>query len=154
MLDATSLMSATQPLYWRIIDLVFSDPKVAGAQEDIFATLAAIIEQGDEMGTYTAFGYKPIIEYLGGNIKYVPEKLENGFQPDIEILSETITDKTKAMILVSPDNPTGRVINQDTAKVIAELAADHDFCLLMDEAYKTLIYEGKHSWVCIMHLKM
>ena len=121
----------------------------AGAQEGMFATLAAVIEDGDEviLTDPCYFGYKPIIEYLGGRVKYVPETLNDGFQPDIEALKETISDKTKAMILVSPDNPTGRVVDRDVAKAVAELAADHDFWLVMDEAYKTLIYEGDHTWV-------
>ena len=121
----------------------------AGAQEGMFATLAAVIEDGDEviLTDPCYFGYKPIIEYLGGRVKYVPETLNDGFQPDIEALKETISDKTKAMILVSPDNPTGRVVDSDVAKAVAELAADHDFWLVMDEAYKTLIYEGDHTWV-------
>lgn len=121
----------------------------AGAQEGMFATLAAIIEEGDEviLTDPCYFGYKPIIEYLGAKIKYVPERLQEGFQPDIDALNEVITNKTKAMILVSPDNPTGRVVNESIAKAVAELAAEHDFWLLMDEAYKTLIYEGRHCWV-------
>lgn len=121
----------------------------AGAQEGMFATLAAIIEEGDEiiLTDPCYFGYKPIIEYLGGIIRYIPETLENGFQPDVDALNEAITSKTKAMILVSPDNPTGRVVRKDVAKAVAELAAEHGFWLLMDEAYKTLVYEGEHAWV-------
>jgi len=121
----------------------------AGAQEGMFVVLAAILEEGDEviLTDPCYFGYKPIIEYLGGRVKYVPERLDDGFQPDLDAVNEIISDKTKAMILVSPDNPTGRVIDKDIARGIAELAMEHDFWLIMDEAYKTLIYEGEHIWV-------
>jgi aspartate aminotransferase len=121
----------------------------AGGQEAMFASLAGILEDGDEviLTDPTYFGYKPIIEYLGGRVKYTPVTLENRFQPDIDKVNEIISKKTKAMIIVSPDNPTGRVIQKDVAKGLAELANDHGFWLVMDEAYKTLVYEGEHTWV-------
>jgi len=121
----------------------------AGGQEAMFTTLSAILEPGDEVILIdpTYFGYRPLIEYFGGIIKYVPADMENGFQPDLESIKNVISSKTKAFILVSPDNPTGRVIDNNIAKGLAELAKDHDFWLVIDEAYKTLIYEGEHSWI-------
>ncbi|MEL9991836.1 MAG: pyridoxal phosphate-dependent aminotransferase [Thermoproteus sp.] len=121
----------------------------AGGQAAMFSTLAAIIEPGDEVLLMdpTYFGYKPLIEYFGGKIVRHKTSLERDFQPDVEALKEQITPKTKAVVLVSPDNPTGRLLSPEAAKALADLAVDHDFWLITDEAYKTMIYEGEHVYL-------
>ncbi|MGB9729522.1 MAG: pyridoxal phosphate-dependent aminotransferase [Thermoprotei archaeon] len=121
----------------------------AGGQEAMFTVLSGILEPGDEVILMdpTYFGYRPLIEYFGGSVKYVFVSMNDGFQPDIEGVKDVIGPKTKALILVSPDNPTGRIIKSDVAKGLAELAREYDFWLIVDEAYKTLIYEGEHSWI-------
>ncbi|MCE4628840.1 MAG: pyridoxal phosphate-dependent aminotransferase, partial [Desulfurococcales archaeon] len=76
------------------------------------------------------------------------EELDNGFQPPIERLQEVLSEeKIKAVILISPDNPTGRVIERKTAKALADLAIDHKFLIITDEAYRTLVYEGEHTYI-------
>lgn len=124
---------------------------ITGGQEGgMFATFMTILNPGDEVILLdpTYFGYKPIIEYFGGKIKRLGLSMENGFKIDIERLKELITDKTKALVLVSPDNPTGNIIDRDTAKAIADLAVDKDFWIVSDEAYRTLIYEGgEHTYI-------
>lgn len=120
----------------------------AGGQEGMFITLAAMIEEGDEiiLTDPVYFGYKPIIEYLEGRIKYTATNLDLRFQLDIEDLKEKISGKTKAIVIVSPDNPTGRVLNSETGRALCDLAEEYDFWIVIDEAYKTLIYEGRHFW--------
>lgn len=122
---------------------------VAGGQEAMFATFMTILNPGDEVILMdpTYFGYKPIIEYFGGRIKRLRLSMDDGFRINIEALKELISDKTKAVVLVSPDNPTGSVIDEDTAKAIADLAKDKDFWVVSDEAYRTLIYEGTHVYI-------
>jgi aspartate aminotransferase len=121
----------------------------AGGQEGMFATFMTILNPGDEVILLdpTYFGYKPIIEYFGGRIKRLGLSLNEGFRVDVEKLKELITNKTKALVIVSPDNPTGSVIDRDTAKAIADLAKDEDFWIVSDEAYRTLIYEGEHTYI-------
>ncbi|GAB6947646.1 pyridoxal phosphate-dependent aminotransferase [Vulcanisaeta sp. JCM 16161] len=122
---------------------------ITGGQEGMFATFMTILNPGDEVILLdpTYFGYKPIIEYFGGRIRRLGLSLEDGFKIDVERLKELITDKTKALVLVSPDNPTGNIIDRDTAKAIADLAVDKDFWIVSDEAYRTLIYEGEHTYI-------
>lgn len=121
----------------------------AGGQAAMFSTLAALLEPGDEviLTDPAYFGYKPLIEYHGGRVVRIRTYLETGFQPDVEKLKELITPKTKALIIVTPDNPTGRLLRPNIAKALAELAVDHDFWLITDEAYKTMIYEGEHVYL-------
>jgi aspartate aminotransferase len=120
----------------------------AGGQEGMFATLSVIIEGGDQviLTDPSYFGYKPLIDYFGGKITYIETSLKNGFQPNIEDLKEKVNSKTKALIIVSPDNPTGRILEPKIGKAICDLAVEYDFWILIDEAYKTIVYEGKHFW--------
>ncbi|MFN7105120.1 MAG: pyridoxal phosphate-dependent aminotransferase, partial [Pyrobaculum sp.] len=121
----------------------------AGGQAAMFSTLAAILEAGDEVVVTdpTYFGYRPLLEYFGAVIKPLYTRLEDRFQPDLEALKMAVSRKTKAMILVTPDNPTGRTLEEEVAKAVVELARDYDFWILTDEAYKTLIYEGRHVYL-------
>ncbi|MFP3216239.1 MAG: pyridoxal phosphate-dependent aminotransferase [Vulcanisaeta sp.] len=121
----------------------------AGGQEGMFATFMTILNPGDEVILLdpTYFGYKPIIEYFGGRIKRLGLSLNEGFRVDVEKLKELITNRTKALVIVSPDNPTGNVIDRETARAIADLAIDKDFWIVSDEAYRTLIYEGEHTYM-------
>lgn len=121
----------------------------AGGQAAMFSTLASILEPGDEVILFdpTYFGYKPLLEYFGARVVRLRTSLEEDYQPSVERLKELVSPKTKAVIIVSPDNPTGRLISPDSAKAIADLAIDNDIWLITDEAYKTMIYEGEHVYL-------
>ncbi len=121
----------------------------AGGQAAMFSTLATILEPGDEVILFdpTYFGYKPLLDYNGAKIIRHYVNMENEFQPNIDDIANIISKKTKAIILVSPDNPTGRIIDHKSAKGLAELAIDNDIWIINDEAYKTLIYEGEHEFL-------
>ncbi len=122
----------------------------AGGQEAMFAALSAILEPGDEVVLLdpTYFGYKPIVEYLGGRVRWVRAPMEAGFQPAEEELKEAVSGgRVKAMVVVSPDNPTGRLISWGTARLLADLAVDRGLWIVYDEAYKTLVFEGEHVYM-------
>ncbi|MEZ0319093.1 MAG: pyridoxal phosphate-dependent aminotransferase [Pyrobaculum sp.] len=120
----------------------------AGGQAAMFSTLATLLEPGDEVVVTdpTYFGYRPLLDYFGAAVRPLRTRLEEGFQPNPEELKEAVGKRTKAIILVSPDNPTGRTLSEEVAKAVADLAADYDFWIITDEAYKTLIYEGRHVY--------
>lgn len=121
----------------------------AGGQAAMFSTLATIIEPRDEVILFdpTYFGYKPLLNYNGAKIIRHYVSWENDYQPNIDELSNVITKKTKAIVMVSPDNPTGRIIDHKIAKALGEIAIDNDLWIVNDEAYKTLIYEGEHEFL-------
>ena len=121
----------------------------AGGQAAMFSVLASILEPGDNAILFnpTYFGYQPLIEYLGGKVIWAPVD-SNSYQPDIERLKEFLEEKKiKVIILVTPDNPTGRIIDAKHAKALADLAIEYNVWLIVDEAYKTLIFEGEHYWL-------
>ena len=121
-----------------------------GATESIFSTLMCLINPGDEaiITDPNYLGYKEMIELARGQPKAIPVGVENGYQPTSEQLKASITKKTKVVMLLSPDNPTGRIVNESFVKTLVDLANEYDFWIISDDAYKHIIYEGQHAWVC------
>ena len=119
---------------------------VPGGKPIIFFTLLALVEQGDEV-IYPNPGfpiYESMIEFLGA--KAVPIRLreEMEFRLDTKELRSLINERTKLIILNSPQNPTGGVLTQSDVAEIATIVAEHDVMVLSDEIYSRLIFEGAH----------
>jgi aspartate aminotransferase len=120
---------------------------VPGGKPIIYFPLTALVDPGDEV-IYPNPGfpiYESVINFLEG--KAVPLKLaeEKDFSFDIEDLRALANDKTKLLIINSPQNPTGGMLSSDDLDAIAELAVKHDFWVLSDEIYSKIIYEGTHD---------
>jgi aspartate/methionine/tyrosine aminotransferase len=112
----------------------------------------AVVDHGDEV-IYPNPGYpiyESAIEFCGG--KAVPLKLDEGrdFRFDIAELEEKISPKTKLVIINSPQNPTGGVLEESDLKRIAELAIENDALVLSDEVYSKIVYEGSHSTIAAL----
>ena len=120
-----------------------------GATESIFTSLMCLLNPNDEViiTDPTYLGYREMIELAQGRVKSIHVSVEDGYQPSAEQLKKAVTKRTKAVILLSPDNPTGRVINDSYVKTLVDLAVDHDFWVISDDIYKHIIYEGRHVWV-------
>jgi aspartate/methionine/tyrosine aminotransferase len=119
---------------------------VPGGKPIIFFTMLALIEEGDEV-IYPNPGfpiYESMIEFLGA--KAVPIRLreEMEFRLDTRELKGLINERTKLIILNSPQNPTGGVMTEQDIEEIAAIVAEHDCMILSDEIYSRLIFEGKH----------
>ena len=117
-----------------------------GGKPVMFFSLLALIEEGDEV-IYPNPGfpiYESMINYSGGTP--IPMKLEEtkDFNANIDDLRKLITDKTKMMIINSPNNPCGSVTTKDDLKQIAEIAIENNLIVLSDEIYKDMYYEGEH----------
>jgi len=120
---------------------------VPGGKPIIYFPLTALVDPGDEV-IYPNPGfpiYESVINFLEG--KAVPLKLseEKDFSFDIEDLRSLANDKTKMLIINSPQNPTGGMLSSEDLDAIAELAVKHDFWVLSDEIYSKIIYEGTHD---------
>jgi len=104
-----------------------------------------VVEPGDEV-VYPDPGfpiYKSLIDYAGGKAVPLPLLEENDFSFDVEKLQQLVSDKTKLLILNSPQNPTGGVLGKDDLQKIAELCVKHDVVILTDEIYSELLYEDE-----------
>ncbi len=120
----------------------------AGSSEAIFASLIALLEEGDEVIIFDPeyLLYRPVAEYLGGQVKLIPVTIEREFNPDPEQVKSAVSRRTKVFIFVNPDNPTGRTSSEDIVKLIVDLAEDYNFYIIYDEAYRELYYEGSHIY--------
>ena len=117
-----------------------------GASEALYISAQAFMEPGDEilLPNPSFLLYESVINLAGGTIVPVDCKMENEFKLKAEDVSEKITDNTKAIILNSPSNPTGAVMEKEDIKAIADLSMDHDFLIISDEIYEKIIYDKKH----------
>ncbi len=113
-----------------------------GAMHGTFLTLCAILDPGDEVIIHEPYfsPYKEQVEAAGGVPVFIPTYEKDGFQVDLAILKAAITTKTKALIINSPNNPTGAVFSQATIRGIAEIAVSHDLFVLADEIYEELSF--------------
>src|SRR5438067_3233678 len=119
---------------------------VPGGKPIIFFSILALAEHGDEI-IYPNPGfpiYESMINYVGA--KPVPIRLreELDFRLDVDELSTLIGDRTKLIILNSPQNPTGGVLTKKDIADIASAIGDRDIMVLTDEIYSRLIFEGEH----------
>ena len=118
-----------------------------GAKPIIFFTILALIDEGDEV-IYPEPGfpvYESVVDFIGGKAVPLPLREEVDFRFLIEDLVGSITERTKLLILNSPQNPTGGTLTTEDIAAIAELARKHNFYILTDEVYSRLLYEGAHQ---------
>lgn len=116
-----------------------------GATEAIQMALFTLVNPGEEVIVVTPAwpNYFGQIGMCGAVMKVVPAREENHFIPDPDDIKNAITDKTKAIILNSPSNPTGAVMDHDTCKAIAEILRDRDIYVIADEIYSRLVYSDQ-----------
>jgi aspartate aminotransferase len=119
---------------------------VPGGKPIIFFTIMALIDEGDEV-IYPNPGfpiYESMIHYVGG--KALPTQLreDRDFSVDVDELASLITDRTKLIILNSPHNPTGGVMQRRDVEQLAKVIGDRNILVLSDEIYSRLLFEGEH----------
>jgi aspartate/methionine/tyrosine aminotransferase len=113
---------------------------VPGGKPMIFFPMLALVEPGDEV-IYPNPGfptYESMINFVGAAPVPVPLLEERGFSFDLDVLSRKLSDRTKLVILNSPQNPTGGVIPADDVRVIADLLSERDVMVLSDEIYSRI----------------
>jgi len=119
---------------------------VPGGKPIIFFTILALIDEGDEV-IYPNPGfpiYESMIHYVGG--KAIPIRLreDHDFSLDVNELAALITDRTRLIILNSPQNPTGGVMERKDVEDVAKIIGDRNILVLSDEIYSRLLFEGEH----------
>jgi aspartate/methionine/tyrosine aminotransferase len=117
-----------------------------GAKPIMFFTMLAIVNEGDEV-IYPDPGfpiYESMVGFLGGVKKPILLREERDFRFDVNELADLITDKTRLIVLNSPQNPTGGMLDAKDLEDIAEIVRDRDLMILSDEIYSEIIYDGQH----------
>ncbi|RXS85293.1 aminotransferase [Geobacillus sp. PK12] len=118
-----------------------------GASQAIDLALRAIINPGDEVIIVepSFVAYEPLVVLAGGKPVAVCTSGEDKFQLNPAHLERAITERTKAVIICSPNNPTGTVQSRTELEAIARLAEAHDLLVIADEIYAELTYEGEYT---------
>jgi len=117
-----------------------------GLKPGIFFSMLATVNPGDEV-IYQDPGYPTYgsaTSFLGAKAVLIPLLEENDFRMNPDDIKKRVTDKTKLIIVNSPQNPTGSVMTKNELDEIAELAEEHDIFLVSDEIYSKMTYETKH----------
>lgn len=122
-----------------------------GAKHALANTFMAILNDGDEVIIPAPFwvSYSAMVEIAGGKPVIVYTKAENNFMLSKEDLEGAYTDKTKAIVLVSPSNPTGMIASRENLQAIADFAVEKDLLVIADEIYEKLIYNKNKKHISI-----
>lgn len=125
------------------------DPKTdivitPGSKWALFLALAALVNPGDEVIYLEPVwvSYPPMIRIAGGKPVAVTLPAETNFTITEELLRSAVTEKTKAIMVNSPCNPSGRVLSQDEIDVIVRVAIDEDLYVITDEVYEKLVFDN------------
>ncbi|AYW48638.1 aspartate aminotransferase [Tetragenococcus osmophilus] len=142
---STAFIQAVIDHYKNLYHLDFAPSQVratVGAMHGMYLTLLAILDPGDEVIIHEPYfpPYKEQIELAGGVPVTVPTYEKDGFQLEEDKLKQAITKKTKAVIINSPNNPTGAVFSKETFEKIADIAIAQDLFILSDEIYEALVF--------------
>jgi alanine-synthesizing transaminase len=114
-----------------------------GVSELIDLTLRALLNDGDEVllpsPDYPLWTAATVLN--GGKAVYYPCREADDFNPDVEAIAASISPRTRAIVTINPNNPTGAVYTRDTLERIAELAERHDLVIFSDEIYDQMLYD-------------
>lgn len=116
-----------------------------GAMHAIFNSVLQIVEPGDEVIVIDpGFDYYSQIRLFGGTPVTVEAREENHYKVDPADIRKAAGGKTKLLILNSPGNPTGALLDPETIHEIADIAKEYDFYVLSDEPYEDIVFDGEH----------
>jgi len=118
----------------------------AGVTESLQMTMAALLKPGEEI-LLPGPGYPPyslfINFYEGKPVHYRTDE-ENEWQPDLDDLRKKIDEKTRAIVVINPNNPTGAVYDRRTLEELVDIAGEHDLMLISDEIYDLITFDGEY----------
>lgn len=118
-----------------------------GVTQGIFIAMMSFLNEGDEVllpdPGYTV--YPEVAKFAGATIKKYKLKSENEFQIDFNELRENITSKTKMIVLISPNNPIGSILQKDTLEKIAEIIKERNILILSDEVYERIVFDDNRN---------
>jgi len=118
-----------------------------GGKQCLSNLFQAVLNEGDEVILASPYWvtYPELIKLYNGNPVIIETDEKDGFKLSLDMLEKAYTDKTKAVLLNSPNNPTGTVYDKQELEQIANFAKEHDILIISDEMYEKLIYgDAKH----------
>ena len=124
----------------------------AGTQNALFATSLILLEHGDEVIALAPMyvSYEASLSLGGAKLVAVAQPAENDFRPDISLIEQAITPATKAIVITTPNNPTGVAMTKDELQEIADLAIEHDLWVISDEVYTDIVFDDSHHSIAAL----
>ena len=131
-------------LYQASVDTDQEITVTSGATDALFTAITTIVSTGDEVIVFDPAydAYEPAIELAGGKAVHLP-LLAPDFKIDWQHVEESITLKTRAIILNSPHNPTGTTLSEADIQALQAIIAKHDILLISDEVYEHIVFDGE-----------
>jgi len=116
----------------------------SGATEAVFLTIVSLVDQGQKvLVPDPAWTYDPAIRTAGGTPVPYPLDPTRGYQPHLEALKDRLSEDVALIVLNSPHNPTGSMLEQESIEAVRDLAVEHDVLVLSDEIYEKIRYNGR-----------
>ena len=149
------LMMLREALAWKLREQngIDADPKTqimvtVGANQAFLMGFAAFLKDGEEVLIPSPMfvSYAPTVLLAGGKPVEVPTHEENEFRLSVDDLKKHVTEKTRALIINSPNNPTGAVLTRKDLEEIADFAVEHDLMVFSDEVYEHFVYDGAKNY--------
>ena len=118
----------------------------AGTQNALFATSLVLLEHGDEVIALDPMyvSYEASLQLGGAKLICVEQPADNDFRPDINLIEAAITEATKAIVITTPNNPTGVAMSKAELQSIADLAIRHNLWVISDEIYTDIVFDAEH----------
>lgn len=118
----------------------------SGSSEILSAIPHAFMEPGDEAIMFAPHyigHFSAIVELASGIPIILPTHGDNNWQPDLEMVEAAVTPRTKLLFMVSPSNPVGSALNEESVRGLCEIAIKHDLYVIADELYERIMFDGK-----------
>lgn len=124
----------------------------AGTQNALLAASLCLLETGDEViGLDPMYlTYEGTLRSGGADLVRVPQTASSGFRPDQAAIEAAVTERTRAILITSPNNPTGVVLNRPELEGISAIAREHDLWVIADEVYSDLLFGVEHLSIAAM----
>lgn len=144
-----SLREAIAEKLWKdngiVVDPATQIIVTPSARHALFAALMAILDPGDEIliPTPSGVGYRALARLAGARPVPVPLSAEDGFRITRQRLAPHVSDRTRAIVLGTPNDPTGRVLTRQELGEVATFAEDHELFIVVDEVYEKILFTSK-----------
>lgn len=117
-----------------------------GGKHSLFNIMMTLFEDGDEVIILSPYWvtYPEVVKLSGAQPVYVETLEDDAFQITSDQLLAGVTEKTKGMIINTPSNPSGAVLNKASLQAVVDVANKHDLWIISDECYEALVYDGEH----------
>ena len=145
----------TEKLYGRKVSADNEITVTSGATEALFAAIAAVVHSGDEVIVLDPCydSYEPAIDLAGARAVHIPLKLPD-FSVDWQRVKDAVTAKTRMILINSPHNPSGAVLEGNDLEALAEIVRGTEIFVLSDEVYEHIIFDGLEHQSVLRHAEL